>query len=118
MDLKRTVNSDPRRRLPPVDRLIRKVGQIGPDLPAWAVHRASKDALEAAAVAYPIVAKTHPNPASRLNAALVYADAWLGAGVDRAKARALVIEALGETPEHPGNAAMREQARSWLDEHR
>lgn len=40
------INSDPRRMLPSVDRLIAKVRALGPDLPAWAVLRAARDALE------------------------------------------------------------------------
>ena len=46
MDLKPTVNSDLRRILPSVDRLIREVGQDTSDFPRWAVHRASREVLE------------------------------------------------------------------------
>jgi L-seryl-tRNA(Ser) seleniumtransferase len=46
MDLERPVNSDPRRSLPSVDRLIRQVLALRPDLPHWAVRRAARDGLE------------------------------------------------------------------------
>lgn len=46
MDLKRTVNSDPRRNLPSVDRLIRKVKEKASNLAGWAVRSASKGVLE------------------------------------------------------------------------
>jgi L-seryl-tRNA(Ser) seleniumtransferase len=47
MDLKRTVNSDPRRSLPSVDRLIRKVTEIKPGLEDWAVQTAARETLAA-----------------------------------------------------------------------
>ena len=47
MDSERKVNSDPRRRLPSVDRLIRQVCTTWPGLPAWAVGIASRDRLTA-----------------------------------------------------------------------
>ena len=40
------INSDPRRMLPSVDRLIARVRDSDPDLPEWAVLRAARDALE------------------------------------------------------------------------
>jgi L-seryl-tRNA(Ser) seleniumtransferase len=46
MDLKRTVNSDPRRDLPSVDRLIREVEAKTSDISEWAVHSASRSVLE------------------------------------------------------------------------
>ncbi|MEZ4291245.1 MAG: L-seryl-tRNA(Sec) selenium transferase [Myxococcota bacterium] len=46
MDLGRPVNSDPRRRLPSVDRLMREVGAITKDLPTWAIARAARAELE------------------------------------------------------------------------
>jgi len=46
MDLEQTVNSDPRRNLPSVDRLIREVESKDADLARWAVHSASQDLLE------------------------------------------------------------------------
>jgi L-seryl-tRNA(Ser) seleniumtransferase len=46
MDLKRTVNSDPRRNLPSVDRLIREVDVKNPNLAEWAVHSASREVLD------------------------------------------------------------------------
>ena len=46
MDLERTVNSYPRRNLPSVDRLIRKVEAKANDLAGWAVRSASKSVLE------------------------------------------------------------------------
>ncbi len=46
MDLEPTVNPDARRVLPSVDRLIRELGAVAPDLPAWAVLRASRAVLE------------------------------------------------------------------------
>ncbi len=48
MDLEPTVNSDPRRALPSVDRLVRELCGIRPDLPAWAVHGAARETLDAA----------------------------------------------------------------------
>jgi L-seryl-tRNA(Ser) seleniumtransferase len=48
MDLDRPVNSDPRRSLPPVDRLVRKVLEAAPELPEWAARIASKRILEIA----------------------------------------------------------------------
>ena len=41
------INSDPRRMLPSVDRLIARVRDSSPDLPEWAVLRAAREALEA-----------------------------------------------------------------------
>ncbi|MEZ4332049.1 MAG: L-seryl-tRNA(Sec) selenium transferase [Myxococcota bacterium] len=46
MDLERPVNSDPRRSLPAVDRLIRQALAARPDLPRWAVRLAAREALE------------------------------------------------------------------------
>ena len=46
MDLERTVNSDPRRNLPSVDRLIREVEAKTSDIAAWAVRSASRSVLE------------------------------------------------------------------------
>lgn len=46
MDLERPVNSDPRRSLPSVDRLMRQVLARRADLPHWAVRRAARDELE------------------------------------------------------------------------
>lgn len=46
MDLKRTVNSDPRRNLPSVDRLIREVEAKTSKIAEWAVHSASRSVLE------------------------------------------------------------------------
>ena len=48
MDLERTVNSDPRRKLPSVDRLIREVEAKTPNIAKWAVHSASRAVLERA----------------------------------------------------------------------
>ena len=48
MDLKRTVNTDPRRALPSVDRLMRKIAEIKPGLPDWAVQVAAREAVETA----------------------------------------------------------------------
>ena len=48
MDLKRTVNSDPRRNLPSVDRLIRESGLKRPDLAEWARRFAAREIVEAA----------------------------------------------------------------------
>jgi L-seryl-tRNA(Ser) seleniumtransferase len=48
MDLKPTVNTDPRRILPSVDRLAREISRVAPELPAWAALTAAKTALEAA----------------------------------------------------------------------
>jgi L-seryl-tRNA(Ser) seleniumtransferase len=48
MDLKRPVNSDPRRNLPSVDRLIRDVRDDSAELPEWAVRLAAKKVLEEA----------------------------------------------------------------------
>lgn len=46
MGSQQKVNSDPRRTLPSVDRLIAQVRDSSPDLPEWAVLRAARDALE------------------------------------------------------------------------
>jgi L-seryl-tRNA(Ser) seleniumtransferase len=46
MDLERTVNSDPRRNLPSVDRLIREVEAKTSEIAEWAVHSASRSVLE------------------------------------------------------------------------
>jgi L-seryl-tRNA(Ser) seleniumtransferase len=46
MDLEPTVNSDPRRSLPSVDRLMGEIGQFASNLPLWAVQRAARDLLE------------------------------------------------------------------------
>jgi L-seryl-tRNA(Ser) seleniumtransferase len=46
MDLKRPVNSDPRRNLPSVDRLIREVAGQASDLAEWAIRSACKNVLE------------------------------------------------------------------------
>jgi L-seryl-tRNA(Ser) seleniumtransferase len=45
MDLKASVNSDPRRSLPSVDRLIHEAAAYAPDLAAWALNRAAKSVL-------------------------------------------------------------------------
>lgn len=47
MDLERAVNSDRRRGLPSVDRLIREVALHSPGLPVWAVRRAAREILQA-----------------------------------------------------------------------
>ena len=46
MDLKRPVNSDPRRDLPSVDRLIRAVAARDPEIPHWATRQAARAALQ------------------------------------------------------------------------
>jgi len=46
MDLKPSVNSDPRRKLPSVDRLIRETSRHAPDLPAWALARAAREQVD------------------------------------------------------------------------
>jgi L-seryl-tRNA(Ser) seleniumtransferase len=46
MDRKRTVNSDPRRNLPSVDRLIQSAQAKNPNLAEWALRGASKDVIE------------------------------------------------------------------------
>ena len=46
MDLKPTVNTDPRRILPSVDRLMRELARVAPELPLWAAQNASKTALD------------------------------------------------------------------------
>jgi L-seryl-tRNA(Ser) seleniumtransferase len=46
MDLKPTVNTDPRRILPSVDRLMREMASVASDLPLWAAQNAAKDALD------------------------------------------------------------------------
>lgn len=46
MDSEPKVNSDPRRILPSVDRLIRQVAARFPELAPWAVRRAAKDSVE------------------------------------------------------------------------
>jgi L-seryl-tRNA(Ser) seleniumtransferase len=45
MDLKRTVNSDPRRNLPSVDRLVRSVRAKTGKIAEWAIRGASRDVL-------------------------------------------------------------------------
>jgi len=47
MDLERPVNSDPRRSLPSVDRLIQAVGALGGGLPGWAIRRAARETIQA-----------------------------------------------------------------------
>lgn len=47
MDLERKVNSDPRRTLPSVDRLMRSMQAKAPDLPEWARREASRSVLDA-----------------------------------------------------------------------
>jgi L-seryl-tRNA(Ser) seleniumtransferase len=46
MDLKPSVNSDPRRNLPSVDRLIRETSRHAPDLPGWALARAAREQVD------------------------------------------------------------------------
>jgi len=46
MDLKPSVNSDPRRKLPSVDRLIRETRRHAPDLPAWALAQAAREQVD------------------------------------------------------------------------
>ncbi len=48
MDLERAVNSDPRRTLPSVDRLIQELKQRRPDLAEWALRVASRNVVSAA----------------------------------------------------------------------
>ncbi len=48
MDLKRTVNSDPRRNLPSVDRLIQAAQARTPNFPEWALRGASRGVLASA----------------------------------------------------------------------
>jgi L-seryl-tRNA(Ser) seleniumtransferase len=48
MDLERAVNSDPRRTLPSVDRLIQELRQRSPDLAEWALRVASRKVIAAA----------------------------------------------------------------------
>ena len=48
MDLERAVNSDPRRNLPSVDRLIQELKATSPDLAPWALHVAAKKVVESA----------------------------------------------------------------------
>ena len=47
MGSQQKINSDPRRNLPSVDRLIGQVRVSSPDLPEWAVLRAAREALDA-----------------------------------------------------------------------
>ena len=46
MGSQQKINSDPRRNLPSVDRLIGQVRDSSPDLPEWAVLRAAREALD------------------------------------------------------------------------
>jgi L-seryl-tRNA(Ser) seleniumtransferase len=46
MDLERKVNSDPRRTLPSVDRLMRSMEAKSPEFPAWALREASREVIE------------------------------------------------------------------------
>ena len=48
MDSERKVNSDPRRRLPSVDRLIRDVRGMDSEIPEWAIARTSRELVAAA----------------------------------------------------------------------
>ena len=48
MDLDRPVNSDPRRKLPSVDRLIQELGKQSPGLPDWALQVGARRAVEEA----------------------------------------------------------------------
>ena len=45
MDSRPPVNPDPRRSLPSVDRLIRRLAQERPDLPSWAVKQGAREIL-------------------------------------------------------------------------
>ena len=45
MDLERAVNSDPRRNLPSVDRLIQEMGERSPGLPGWALRVSAREAV-------------------------------------------------------------------------
>lgn len=47
MDLKRPVNTDPRRGLPSVDRLVQAAVSAAPDLPLWAIRAAARARLGA-----------------------------------------------------------------------
>ncbi|MFO0689411.1 MAG: L-seryl-tRNA(Sec) selenium transferase [Myxococcota bacterium] len=47
MDLGRPVNSDARRSLPSIDRLMRAVAAAWPELPAWAVRKAARTVVQA-----------------------------------------------------------------------
>lgn len=46
MDLERPVNTDPRRGLPSVDRLIQEVAAAAPELPLWAIRSAARMLLQ------------------------------------------------------------------------
>jgi len=46
MDLEPSVNSDPRRNLPSVDRLVRQARAREPDLPPWALAAAARQQIE------------------------------------------------------------------------
>lgn len=47
MDLGRPVNSDARRSLPSIDRLMREAAAAWPDLPGWAIRKAARSAIQA-----------------------------------------------------------------------
>lgn len=66
MDLKRTVNSDPRRGLPSVDRLIGEITQAEPDLPLWAVQAAAREVIDAVRQEISPLGKTEKRPSPAL----------------------------------------------------
>jgi len=47
MDLKRPVNTDPRRGLPSVDRLSQQAAAVAPELPLWSIRSAARTCLQA-----------------------------------------------------------------------
>jgi L-seryl-tRNA(Ser) seleniumtransferase len=53
MDPEQKVNSDPRRNLPSVDRLVREVSRESPSLAVWAIRRAARDEVEAVRNSFP-----------------------------------------------------------------
>jgi L-seryl-tRNA(Ser) seleniumtransferase len=72
MDLERPVNTDPRRGLPSVDRLVQAVAAAEPELPVWAVRAAARARLgalrEAGAAALAATGSDPEGPASFMGA--------------------------------------------------